>query len=529
MMITTKANMDLLKPGSPPIVYAVQGDQNSRCLEIALYSGGEAWDIPEGAVISVRYCKPDGTKGYYDTMPDGATAASIQGNTISMLLAPQMMTVPGMVSAQLELMQNNSIIKTFSLVIRVEADSANGAGVSENYYTSFAQINEAVNAALNQMDSAVSDLERRIDNGEFKGEQGPKGEDGTLVFEDLSEAQIETLRGPQGEVGPAGPQGEKGEKGDTGDIGPQGKTGPQGPKGEDGTGISILGSYDTEEELNTAHPNGNVGESYLVGGCLFVWSGTENRWVNVGNIQGPQGDVGPVGPQGEKGEKGDKGDTGDAGPQGPAGVSGATGPQGETGPAGPQGEKGDKGDKGDTGDTGPQGIQGETGPQGPQGEKGEPGAAATLIGSEVTYQISTSGTIVPSGQWQDEIPVSEQGGYLWTRTVFTLNTGNPVTQYSVSQFGGSGTGVQKVSTVLLSSGWSETLPHSQTVTIDVLSDEMNARAYPEAPSGTLEEKLTLAEEISKVRWCTRAGTVMTFECPEEKPNLEIPIIVEVYV
>ena len=39
----------------------------------------------------------------------------------------------------------------------------------------------------------------------------------------------------------------------------------------------------------------------------------------------------------------------------------------------------------------------------------------------------------------------------------------------------------------------------------------------------------LAEEISKVRWCTRAGTVMTFECPEEKPNLEIPIIVEVYV
>jgi len=131
----------------------------------------------------------------------------------------------------------------------------------------------------------------------------------------------------------------EGEKGDTGDIGPQG---PQGDKGEKGEGLTILGSYATEDELIAEHPTGNAGDAYLVAGDLYVWSETVGAWENVGTIQGPQG---------EKGNKGDKGDPGEQGPQG------------ETGP---QGEKGD---------TGPQG------PQGPQGEKGADGTGVTILGS----------------------------------------------------------------------------------------------------------------------------------------------------
>jgi hypothetical protein len=96
-------------------------------------------------------------------------------------------------------------------------------------------------------------------------------------------------------------------KGDTG------AQGPAGPKGEDGKGVTILGSYDTEEELFEEHPTGNIGDSYLVNGNLYVWSGTEITWKNVGTIEGPQG---PQGPQGEKGEKGDKGDPGADGADG---------------------------------------------------------------------------------------------------------------------------------------------------------------------------------------------------------------------
>ena len=52
-----------------------------------------------------------------------------------------------------------------------------------------------------------------------KGDKGDKGVDGTVRFDDLTEAQKASLRGPQGERGPMG------------ERGPQGEQGPQGERG----------------------------------------------------------------------------------------------------------------------------------------------------------------------------------------------------------------------------------------------------------------------------------------------------------
>lgn len=93
----------------------------------------------------------------------------------------------------------------------------------------------------------------------------------------------------------------KGPKGDTGDTGPQG---PQGVPGPQGTGVNILGSYDTLVELKEEHPTGNIGDAYLVQGHLYVWSETEIDWIDVGNIQGPQGQTGPAGQNGADGAAG---------------------------------------------------------------------------------------------------------------------------------------------------------------------------------------------------------------------------------
>lgn len=60
-------------------------------------------------------------------------------------------------------------------------------------------------------------------------------------------------------------------------------------EGKDGKSVSILGSYATKEELDRAHPSGNInGDGYIVAGDLYVWQGTS--FVNVGKIQGPKGD-----------------------------------------------------------------------------------------------------------------------------------------------------------------------------------------------------------------------------------------------
>ena len=57
--------------------------------------------------------------------------------------------------------------------------------------------------------------------------------------------------------------------------------------GTDGTSVTILGSYDTFAQLQQAHPTGSLGDSYIVAGDLYVWTGS--AWENVGQIQGPAG------------------------------------------------------------------------------------------------------------------------------------------------------------------------------------------------------------------------------------------------
>ena len=167
---------------------------------------------------------------------------------------------------------------------------------------------------------------------------------GASQMEALAKKVDSTMIGVSGIPGPAGPQGPQGIRGP---AGPKGDTGPRGPAGVDGTGFTLLGSVDTTDDLpNDAAP----GAAYLVGGVVYVWSGT--AWENVGEIQGPAGPKGDAGPAGPKGDTGPKGDAGPAGPKGD------TGPKGDPGPEGPQGPTGPKGATGARGATGPQGPAG---------------------------------------------------------------------------------------------------------------------------------------------------------------------------
>ena len=116
-------------------------------------------------------------------------------------------------------------------------------------------------AAAKRADDAANDVQKKLDNGEFVGAQGPKGDTGP--------------QGPQGETGATGPQGPRGETG---------ATGPQGPKGKDGEV--------TFESL------------------------TDEQKASL------RGEPGVKGEKGDPGAKGEKGEKGDPGAQGPKGESG---------------------------------------------------------------------------------------------------------------------------------------------------------------------------------------------------------------
>lgn len=257
----------------------------------------------------------------------------------------------------------------------------------------------------------------------LQGERGPAGPQG--VQGATGATGIQGPKGEQGDRGPAGPagpqgiagatglQGPTGPQGDRGPEGPQGARGPQGlqgPAGKNGTDFSVIGTFDSLDELQLAVTEPKAGEAYFVGAILprdvYVYDGIKKSWENQGPLQGPAGIQGPEGPQGL------------VGPQGPAGERGPVGPQG---PQGLQGEAGGQGPQGDTGETGPQGPAGPTGPQGPRGEQGVEGPKGEQ------GPAGDTGPAGPQGRGIKDISVdpgqqTEDGMYYHVNFTMTDNT-----------------------------------------------------------------------------------------------------------
>lgn len=74
------------------------------------------------------------------------------------------------------------------------------------------------------------------------------------------------------------------------------------------------------------------------------------------------------------------------------------------------------------------------------GAKGATGAAGKGIsGTAVTYQVGTSGTTAPTGDWSSSpVSTTAQGQYLWTRTITSYTDGTSTTAYSVAAHGTTG-------------------------------------------------------------------------------------------
>ena len=136
MIVIHKIEMDLLSKNenaAVPQIHAVQGDCNSRKLILSMHVGQELWLVPQDVTVQMRYRKPDGTGGIYDTLPNGIQAWSVQDNLVLVTLAPQMLTVAGVVRSQVVLQQKGSLVATFEVQIVVQEDPSVGTLKSEDY------------------------------------------------------------------------------------------------------------------------------------------------------------------------------------------------------------------------------------------------------------------------------------------------------------------------------------------------------------------------------------------------------------
>lgn len=360
--------------------------------------------------------------------------------------------------------------------------------------------------AVSQIGTAVEDTQANAQAAQEAKEaaetaQG-KAEDAQEAIENLSvsaetlppgqEATVEKIVSPDGVVSLAFgiPQGEQGPQGPQGEVGPQGPEGPQGPKGDTGTGLDILGTYASLEELQGAVQSPSQGDMYNVGTIapytIYMWDTTDGAgaWESQGQLQGPRGEQGPQG---------------DPGPQG------IQGPQGETGPKG---------------ETGPQGEQGPQGPAGQDGAQGPAGANATINGvnaltldvtggitgnqSGNTYNIDGSGKLDnPSGGTTGQILEKTATGTQWADKPASGMTQTEADARYLQLSGGTMTGAialpgnptsdnqaankayvdalkpNRLTVTLFASGWSG---NTQTVTVSGVSADETAQLIMPVPA-----------------------------------------------
>lgn len=103
--------------------------------------------------------------------------------------------------------------------------------------------------------------------------------------------------------------------------------------------------------------------------------------------------------------------------------------------------------------------------------KSKQGSAGNgVISTDITYQVGSSGTTTPTGNWLSAIPTVPAGQFLWTRTIWMFSDSTSKTGYSVSksgETGATGNGISATSinyvastsgTTVPTSGWTAAIP-----------------------------------------------------------------------
>ena len=170
MQVTKNITLDLLETGSPVIIKAKQNDRNTRYIAAHLYVGRLDYPVPSGTEIAFRYKKPDGTAGFYDTLPDNSPAITVSGNTVTVELVEQVLTAAGCVHCEINMYNAASEkLTTFTFEISVEESVLTDAEIiSSDYYNvltaEIAKALQAVTDATEQAENAAQSAQDAADS-----------------------------------------------------------------------------------------------------------------------------------------------------------------------------------------------------------------------------------------------------------------------------------------------------------------------------------------------------------------------------
>lgn len=86
--------------------------------------------------------------------------------------------------------------------------------------------------------------------------------------------------------------------------------------------------------------------------------------------------------------------------------------------------------------------------------------------------------------------------------------------------------IQKSTFTLYSNKWSSSYPYTQSISINGLSDDKNFKFYPKYPND-IESKKQIKNEYNKIDFTSNSGNVLTFECWDDIPDINIEMVIEI--
>lgn len=112
-MITQSINLNLVPGGVLPIINVSQYDKGSRTLQIVLFNGVTAYQIPDGSSVTIQGTKADKTGFQYEV-------DSFSGNVVTTDIEQQMTVFPGDVAIELSIAKGDDRLGTANFILRVE-------------------------------------------------------------------------------------------------------------------------------------------------------------------------------------------------------------------------------------------------------------------------------------------------------------------------------------------------------------------------------------------------------------------------
>ncbi len=184
MLVTTEITLELAYEQVSEVVYAKQGDKETRRVIVSLTERGKPYVISEGVSAYVYVRKPDKKHCYHQ--------CQIEDGKIVIELTNQMLAVSGTASSEVQLRgSDGKILTTATFVLHIAKAVFNeNAVLSANEVTALERLSKAAEEVVQRAEKAAEDAEQLYEdaqNGVFDGKD--------FTYEDFTPEQIDALKG----------------------------------------------------------------------------------------------------------------------------------------------------------------------------------------------------------------------------------------------------------------------------------------------------------------------------------------------